>query len=136
MNLVIVSGRVGQEPKVSTFQSGTKCINFSVAVTRSYKSKDGEYLTDWIYCQAIGKIAETLEKRLEKGKKYLFTGSWQVDSYVDKDGNKVTANKLNVSSMEFIEPKSEKPTTYHHPEGDEYGFLEIPDGIDDEVPFK
>ena len=133
MNHCIMSGRLTGDPHVRfTAGSNSMCVaDFNIAVSRKYK-KEGNPDADFFNCTAFGKTAEAVEKFLAKGTKILITGSIQNDHY-EKDGVKHYQQKIIIESWEFAEAKKaagEEP----QPEG-ENGFMNIPEGIDDELPF-
>ena len=111
------------------------CIaRFTLAVDRRVKKED-EQSADFIQCIAFGKTAEFVEKYIKKGIKVCLEGRWQTGSYTNKEGTKIYTNDCIVEQMEFAESKkadSEQPA----PTADADGFMNIPDGVDDEgLPF-
>lgn len=139
MNKVILIGRLVRDPDVRYTQGQEQMAiaRFTLAVDRKRK-KDGEQSADFISCIAFGKNGEFVEKYLHKGTKVVIEGHWQTGSY-EKDGHKVYTNDCVVESMEFAESK--KTDSQHQPQpqptpsdvGD--GFMSIPDGLDEELPF-
>lgn len=137
MNKVILMGRLVRNPEIK-YSAGAEqkaVAKFTLAVDRRYK-KDGEQSADFIPCTAFGKIAEFIEKYLRKGTKIALEGHWQTGSY-EKDGHKVYTNDCIVESIEFAESKKSESNEQlqPQPQPDENGFMNIPDGNDDEVPF-
>ena len=136
MNKVILLGRLVRDPEIR-YSAGAEqkaIANFTLAVDRKYK-KDGEQSADFIPCTAFGKSAEFVDKYLRKGIKIALEGHWRTDSYNNSDGHKVYTNTCIVESMEFAESKKSESNEQPQPQPDENGFMNIPDGIDDEVPF-
>lgn len=137
MNKVILMGRLVRDPEVrySQGKKATAVAKFSFAVPRKFKN-DGQDC-DFINCVAFGKQAEFIEKYATKGIKLLIEGRWQSGSYTNKDGQKIYTNDCVVESCEFAESKntnqSERPQAA--PQADSDGFMNIPDGIDEELPF-
>lgn len=118
---------------------------YTLAVDRRYK-RDGEASADFINCIAFSKNAEFAEKWLKKGVKIAVVGRIQTGSYTAKDGHKVYTTDVVIDEQEFAESKSagqnyqpqgnDRPQQQGRqtpPSGDE--FMEIPDGIDEELPF-
>ena len=133
MNKVIMMGRLTKDPEIRYAQSGSAVAGFSIAVDRRFK-RDGEPDADFFNCSAFGKTAEFLEKYVHKGTKVVIEGRLQNDSYTNKDGQKVTATKILVDSMEFAESKQASAENQPKaPEPDAHGFMDIPDG--EELPF-
>lgn len=138
MNRVILMGRLAKDPDVR-YSQGEKPMaiaRYTLAVDRKFK-RDGEPNADFINCIAFGKNGEFAEKYLHKGIKILVEGRWQSGSYTNRDGQKVYTNDCVIESCEFAESKnasqSERPQTA--PQTDSDGFMSIPDGIDEELPF-
>lgn len=142
MNKVILMGRLTRDPEVRYAQNenGTAVARFSIAVDRRFK-RDGEPDADFFNCTAFGKQAEFVEKYLHKGTKMLVTGRIQNDNYTNKDGQTVYSVRVMVDEMEFAESKNaqdshatgQSPAATPSGAGD--GFMNIPDGIDEELPF-
>ena len=140
MNKVILMGRLTRDPEVrySQGENATAIARYTIAVDRRYK-KEGDPSADFIGCVAFGKLAEFAEKYLRKGTKVVVTGRIQTGSYTNKDGQKVYTTDVVVEENEFAEskrsddnaPASSAPASM--PEGN--GFMNIPDGIDEELPF-
>lgn len=136
INKIILLGRLGKDVETRTTQSGTLVASFSIAVDRRFK-KDGETECDWFNCTCFGKQAEFAEKYLRKGTKILLSGSAQNESYTNKEGHKVNATKIMVEEIEFAESKNaeSKPADKPAEDNGEGGWMNIPDGIDEELPF-
>ena len=137
MNKVILMGRLTKDPDIrySQGEKPTAIARFTLAVDRKFK-QDGQPTADFINCLAFGKRAEFLEKYCKKGTKLVIEGSWQTGNYTNKDGNKVYTNDCLVESCEFAESKSSENNNSSNQNtigGD--GFMNIPDGIDEELPF-
>ncbi len=118
---------------------GTKIAISGRIQTGSYTNKDGqkEQTADFISCVAFGKNGEFVEKYLHKGTKIAISGRIQTGSYTNKDGQKIYTTDVVVEEHEFCESKSAGSATGASPYGqaDENGFMNIPDGIDEELPF-
>ena len=139
MNKVLLTGRLVRDPDVRYTQGQEQMCTarFTVAVNRMFK-KDGAQTADFIACVAFGKIGEFAENYAKKGVKFEIEGHWQTGSY-EKDGHKIYTNNCVVERMEFAESKKDDSQTQTQPQpepspvGD--GFMSIPDGIDEELPF-
>ncbi len=138
MNRVILMGRLTKDPDIrySQGEKSTAIARFTLAVDRKFK-QDGQPTADFINCLAFGKRAEFMEKYCRKGTKLVVEGSWQTGNYTNKDGNKAYTNDCLVESCEFAESKSSEQnnnsSNQNNMGGD--GFMNIPDGIDEELPF-
>ena len=138
MNSVQLVGRFTRDPDVRYTDGGLSIARFSLAVDRRYK-KDGERTADFINCVSFGKTAEFIEKYFQKGMRIGVNGRIQTGSYTNKDGVKVYTTDVVVENCEFVESKTSSRDAADgsdpggHP-GDD-GFMNIPDGIDEELPF-
>lgn len=132
MNKVIEMGRLTRDPEISSSTSGTTFARFSIAVDRRFK-REGEPDADFFNCTAFGKTAEFVEKYLQKGTKVLVTGRLQNNNYTNKDGQKVYDVRIMVEEMEFAESKKDNSQTTQDTQGTD--FLNVPDGLVEELPF-
>ena len=146
MNKVIIIGRLVKDPDIRYSQgaSSTCVARYSLAVDRKIK-RDGEPSADFINCITFGKLAMFADKYLHKGTKIAVVGRIQTGSYTNKDNQKVYTTDVVVEEQEFAESKSTSQNANNQmnaspnnsPEymssGD--GFMNIPDGIDEELPF-
>ena len=144
MNKVILMGRLTRDPEVrySQGENQTAIAHYSLAVNRRFK-REGDPEADFINCVAFGKQAELAEKYLKKGTKMAITGRIQTGSYTNKDGVKVYTTDIIVEEQEFAESKAAaenhaaaSPAPQPAPQQNQAdGFMNIPDGIDEELPF-
>lgn len=138
MNKVILMGRLVRDPEVRYSQSENPMAiaRYTLAVDRKFK-RGGEPNADFINCIAFGKNGEFAEKYLRKGIKILVDGRIQTGSYTNKDGIKVYTTDVVVESCEFAESKnaSQSESPKPAPQTDSDGFMNIPNGIDEELPF-
>ena len=144
MNKVILIGRLTRDPEIrySTGANATAVGSFSIAVDRRFK-RDGEPDADFFDCTAFGKQAEFVERYLKKGTKMVVVGRLQNDNYTNKEGQKVYRTRIMVDELEFAESKNvagegseNRPSGRPEPSAaDKDGFMNIPDGIDEELPF-
>ena len=140
MNKVIMMGRLTRDPevRVSTGSGNTVIGRFSIAVDRRFK-KEGQPEADFFNCIAFGKQGEFVEKYLHKGTKVVITGALQNDDYTNKDGQKVRNVQIVVDELEFAESKAASERNVSQPapapqNGDD-GFMDVPDGIEEDLPF-
>ena len=138
MNKVILMGRLVRDPEVrySGADNSMAVARYTLAVDRRMR-KDGENSADFISCVAFGKNGEFAGKYLHKGTKIALTGRIQTGSYTNKDGQKVYTSDIVIEEQEFAESKNANGGECFNPalrdNGD--GFMSIPDGIDEELPF-
>lgn len=141
MNKVVLMGRLTREPNVTHTMNGDSELTvsrFTLAVDRRFK-KEGENAADFISCVAFGKQGEFAERYLHQGTKVTLCGHIQTGSYTDRDGHKVYTTDIIVEEVEFAESKnSQNSETQARPEPDPAsadGFMDIPDEVDEELPF-
>lgn len=140
MNKVILMGRLTRDPKVTWTQGNpSTCIaRFTLAVDRKYK-REGENNADFISCVTFGKTAEFIEKYVKQGTKIVGCGRIQTGDYTNNDGQKIYTTDVVMEEVEFAESKKAQqenqngssPEIQTTPDG----FMNIPDGIDEELPF-
>jgi single-strand DNA-binding protein len=132
MNKVILIGRLTKDTEVR-YAGETTVARYTLAVDRKFK-KEGEQTADFVNCVAFGKAGEFAEKYFRKGMKVAITGRIQTGSYDNKEGQKVYTTDIVIEEQEFCESKGqseEKP----RPSTDKDGFMSVPDGIEEELPF-
>lgn len=142
MNKVILMGRLTRDPEVRYAQgeAAVAVARYSLAVDRRFR-REGEAAADFINCVAFGKQGEFAEKYLRQGMKIAVVGRIQTGSYTNKDGRKVYTTDVIVEEQEFAESKAssqqsaDAPTAVPVGPADANGFMEIPDGIVEELPF-
>ena len=138
MNKVVLMGRLTRDPEVRYTQgdNAMAIARYSLAVDRRFK-RDGEPDADFINCVAFGKSGEFAEKYLKKGTKIAVVGRIQTGSYTNKDGHKVYTTDVVVEEQEFAESKNSGSSDNNQsaPANKNTDFMDIPDGIDEELPF-
>ena len=137
MNKVQLIGRLTKDAEVRYAQNDTNMAiaRFTVAVDRRIK-KENEQMADFISCVAFGKTAQFIEKYFVKGSRIGLCGHIQTGTYMDKNGNKVYTTDVIVDDAEFVESKGSAVETENNPATDNNGFMNIPDDIDEGLPFK
>lgn len=162
MNLVVMMGRLTRDPEVryGIGPNGTQVANYRLAVDRRFK-REGQPDADFFDCTVFGRQVEFVEKYLHQGTKIVIQGRLQNDNYQDKEGRTVYRNKIIVDSQEFAESKAasqQNAGAYRAPRdpASEYGepaaqaprpaapapspaddedFMNIPSGLEEELPF-
>lgn len=147
MNKLILMGRLTRDPEIRYSQGDNSLAiaRFSIAVDRRFK-RAGEPEADFFNCTSFGKQAEFVERYLKQGTKILLSGRIQNDNYTNKEGQKVYSVQVMAEEIEFAESKNAsaggdnagfRPAAQapqpSQAVGD--GFMNIPDGIDEELPF-
>lgn len=155
-------GRLTRDPDIrySAGENSTAVARYTLAVDRRFK-RDGDQSADFISCVAFGRSAEFAEKYFHQGIRIVVSGRIQTGSYTNRDGNKVYTTDVVVEDQEFAESKNasaensagftpsyQQPSyqqpSYQQPSAPSApspapasadGFMNIPDGIDEELPF-
>lgn len=159
MNKVILIGRLTKDPDIRQSQGAepVTIARYTLAVDRRMKRQDGQQAADFISCVAFGKAGEFAEKYLHKGTKICVSGRIQTGSYTRQDGTKVYTTDVVVEDQEFAESRNAQtsgpdysgyagadngstPAAAHGNDAAPAssaidGFMNIPDGIDEELPF-
>ena len=135
MNIVTLIGRLTKNPEIRYTQgeNAMAIARFTLAVDKNFKKKDDK--ANFINCVAFGKIAETVEKHVFKGSKIAVIGEWTTGSYKNKDGNTVYTNDCNISKLEFCDSKSQSNSQPQPTPSNDNSWLDIPDGVEDLLPF-
>lgn len=139
MNKVILMGRIVRDSDVrySNGANGSTAVaRYTLAVDRKFK-QEGQPSADFINCIAFGKLGEFAEKYLHKGVKIAIVGRIQTGSYTNKEGQKVYTTDVVVEEQEFCESKSSQQSQNNdRPQSSQdNSWMNIPDGVDDELPF-
>lgn len=139
MNKVELTGRIVRDAEVR-YTNETPSIaiaRFTIAVDRRIK-REGQQNADFIRCVAFGKTAEFMAEYGKKGVKFEVVGRIQTGNYTDREGRKINTTEVVCEELNFAESKtmSEKNSNAAtETTGTNDGFMQIPDGIDDELPF-
>lgn len=141
MNKVILMGRLTRDPDVRYTQGDEPMAiaRFTLAVDRRGK-RDGEASADFPSCVCFRRTAEFIEKYAHQGTKLVVVGRIQTGSYTNRDGQKVYTTDVVVEEAEFAESKAAadrntQQTPPPSPDTGADGFMNIPDGIEEELPF-
>lgn len=139
MNKVILMGRLTRDPdlRYSQGQEQKAIARYTLAVDRRYANRNdpNAQTADFISCVAFGKAAEFAQKYFHKGIKIAVAGHIQTGSYTNKDGQKVYTTDVIIEDQEFAESKGNSQGQQSAPEPDADGFMQIPDGVEEELPF-
>lgn len=148
MNKVVLMGRLTRDPEIrySQGESSSAVARYTLAVDRRFKRQGDEQTADFISCVSFGKTAEFIERYLHQGTRVVGCGRIQTGSYTNKDGVKVYTTDVVMDEVEFAESKNANAGADHNAGGFQPtapspsqavgdGFMNIPDGIDEELPF-
>lgn len=140
MNVFIAYGRISSDIELRYTANQMAVARFSIAVNRQYQNQDKK--ADFLNMTAFSKTAENIERFFRKGSRIVVRCHAQQEEYTNKDGQKVNTVGFIVDSFSFVDTRAEggittnqntQPAPEPTPPGD--GFMNIPDGIDDELPF-
>lgn len=139
MNSVQLVGRFTRDPEVRYSNGGSSVARFTLAVDRKFKQENGDN-ADFISCVAFGKTAEFIEKYFAKGQRIGLNGRIQTGSYTNQEGQKVYTTDVIAENIDFVESKGSgqkngnvEMKAPNVASGD--GFMSIPDGLEEELPF-
>ena len=148
MNKVVLMGRLTRDPEVrySQGENPLAIARFTLAVDRRFR-RDGEQTADFINCVVFGRSAEFAEKYFRQGMRVSVSGRIQTGSYTNRDGVKVYTTEVVVEEQEFAESKAASannaggyqqaaPSRPEPTQAAGDGFMNIPDAIEEELPFK
>ena len=136
MNKVHLMGRLTRDPeiRVSQGENALTIASFSLAVDRRYQ-KNGEKETDFFNCTAFGKLADFVDRYLKQGTKIVLSGRIENNNYTNKKGEKVYSVVVIAEEIEFAESKGATDKPSNKPNVSDDGFMNIPEGIEEELPF-
>lgn len=152
MNIITLMGRLTRDPEVRYGGAQNMAIaRFSIAVDRRFK-REGQPEADFFNCTAFGKLGEFVEKYLHKGTKIVLVGEMQNDNYTNKQGQMVYGFRVIANSIEFAESKAASQGTaaattapqqpaqapaqqQSAPAAPDDSFMNIPDGVEEALPF-
>lgn len=146
MNKVIIMGRLTRDPIVKYSEDSTTAYaRYTLAVDRRYKRDGDQQTSDFISCVTFGRNAEFAEKYLHQGTKIAICGHIQTGSFTNRDGQKVYTTDVVVEEHDFAESKDSvssqsagtPPAGISQQNSESYsdGFMDIPDGMQEELPF-
>lgn len=153
MNIITLMGRLTRDPEVRYGGAQNMAIaRFSIAVDRRFK-REGQPEADFFNCTAFGKLGEFVEKYLHKGTKIVLVGEMQNDNYTNKQGQMVYGFRVIANSIEFAESKAasqgnnatapapasqqpaQTPAQQQSAPAPDDSFMNIPDGVEEALPF-
>ena len=150
MNKVFLMGRLTRDPEIrySSGENQTAVARYTLAVDRRFRRQGDEQTADFINCVVFGRGAEFAENYLHQGTKIVATGRIQTGSYTNKEGNRVYTTDVVVEEQEFAESKAaaanyngnrdgyqQAPSRPEPTQAAGDGFMNIPDAIEEELPF-
>ena len=149
MNKVILMGRLTRDPEIrySSGDEPTAIARYTLAVDRRYKRQGDDQTADFINCVVFGRGAEFAERYLHQGIKIVVTGRSQTGSYTNKDGHKVYTTEVVIEEQEFAESKAAAAQNGNGGQSappvqsgtadnsNDDGFMNNPNGIEEELPF-
>lgn len=133
MNKVQLVGRLVKDPEVKFTQNQTQFCNFTIAVDRRFKDKDGNRQADFISCVAWKQTAAFIQKYFKKGSRIGIVGSIQTRTFEDQNGQKRYITEVVVEEAEFVESNNRQEAPEEQQEAPE---ATLSDGMDKELPFE
>lgn len=138
LNKAIVIGRLGLDPKITKFDTGSINAFISIATSENYTDKatgEKKEITEWHAVKAWGKLAEIMEKYLKKGSQVCVEGKMKTDKYTDKQGEERYSKYILASNMMMLDSK-ERGADNHQPPSEDYAKREDFDfASGDDIPF-
>lgn len=141
LNKVILIGNLGKDPEIRYTEGGTAMLNFSMATSENYFTRDRERRerVDWHKIVVWGKRAEGLSKCLSKGSRIGLEGRIQTRSWENRDGNKKYVTEIIATNVILLgggrrEERHDEPTddklgpSAGNYKGDQFGN-------DENIPF-
>ena len=137
MNNVQLVGNLTKDVdlRYSQGENANAFARFTVACQRRFKNAQGGYDADFVSCIAFGKTAEFVSKYFQKGSKIGITGEIRTGNYTREDGTRVFTTDVYVNTVEFVGSKTNSDQTQAKVGEDANGFMTIPEGVDEELPF-
>lgn len=136
INDVVLMGRMTRDPEIRYIQNSNNAVTrFTLAVERDYKAANEERpKTDFINCTAWNNTGKFIADHFPKGSMIAVTGSIETGSYTDREtGKTVYTTEVKVNKASFTGERRDGGSSPSSDSGD--GFMNIPDGIDEELPF-
>lgn len=130
MNRVELVGRLTKDPELRYTEKDVGICSFVIAVNRNFKNENDEYETDFIFCKAFNKRAETISKYCQKGDLLGIEGSIRTGSY-EKDGQRFYTTEIFTDNVSFLSPKSNNTKDEEKEENEPKN--EVKSDLDDEV---
>lgn len=137
MNVVTLVGNLckNNEIRYTSGENARAILRNTIAVQRKFKDREtGRYESDFISIQAFGKTAEFINQYFHKGSKIGVTGEIRTGNYTNKDGQKIYTTDVIVNDAEFVSSRSESDNNTNNAQND--GFIDVPEGIENDLPFK
>ena len=137
MNLVVLEGRLVADPEIkyTTGENASANMRFTLAVNRDFKNASGNYDADFIQCMAWRNNAEFINKYFHKGDPISIIGNIRTGSYTNKDGVKVYTTDVYVDKVNFVVGGRASNNANAAPVVREKPDMNIPDGVDEELPW-
>ena len=127
MNQVILIGRLTRDPELKYLPgSGMAVANFTLAVDREMKGKDGKKETDFIDIQVWGKSAENCTNYIGKGSMVAVNGSLRIDTYQNQAGENKKITRVNANRVQFLDSKGSGQRNNMGNQGFNQGYNQAP----------
>ncbi len=107
LNKVMLIGRLAADPELRRTQSDLAVTSFSVAVNRRYNKDQAQQTVDFIDVVAWRQLAEFVTKYFKKGSAIFVSGSLQIRTWKDKDGNNRRTAEVVADEIQFVDSKKD-----------------------------
>jgi single-strand DNA-binding protein len=137
LNKVMVIGHLGKDPEMRYTPSGRPVTTFSIAVSRSWNTADGERRseTEWFNIVSWGNLAEICKQYLHKGQQVYIEGRLQTRYWEDKEGQKHTSVEVVANEMLMLGDRRDSSSSSQESEEENDGDQSKPAADEDEFPF-
>lgn len=141
MNKIILCGRLTRDPEIRVANNNMTIASYYLAVDDPYQKADSDKKTDFFKCTAFGKSAEFAEKYLKKGMKILIEGRVKTGRYKNSEGQEMPSFDVVIERHEFVEKRGDARTSENtnssnsKPTQRNNDFVNVPEGIEEELPF-
>ena len=129
INKVILHGRLVNDVELKEV-GGFSLAEFRVAWSEKYKETESKC---FLKCKAWRSVGENISKYFHKGQEIVVEGKLVTEEW-EKDGQKQSMLLCTVEKFDFCGPKSENASTTA-PKASPDDFINIPDNVDEELPF-
>lgn len=141
LNQCTFTGRLGRDPELTYLANDTAVCNFSIAVGKKWRSKDGDAQekTVWVNVKAFGKLAEVMGEYLRKGSRVCIGGELDIRKYTAKDGTEKYATEIIANHLTMLDSKKDGETRSERPAQQQAAPATSGGGFggdpDDDIPF-
>lgn len=104
INTITITGRLGQQPELHEFQSGSQVCSLSVA-TNHWDKREGKELTTWLTVKVFGKSAEYVNNNALKGGQVTINGTLRIEEWTDKQTQQKRSKPVILANNVILPPR-------------------------------